>query len=99
MTRHALVENLLSFGRIASRSLTGGEAIEFGKNNQNEWQILKPKPLRADGLQVDELVRKLKVAKMDTSVSDEDAKKALERLRCPYAIKDKRGNLVTNLCF
>jgi hypothetical protein len=24
---------------------------------------------------------------------------ALERLRCPYAIKDKRGNLVTNLCF
>ena len=30
---------------------------------------------------------------------DEDAKKALERLRCPYAIKDKRGNLVTNLCF
>jgi hypothetical protein len=27
------------------------------------------------------------------------AKKALERLRCPYAIKDKRGNVVTNLCF
>src|SRR3984957_1756624 len=32
-------------------------------------------------------------------LGDEDAKKALERLRCPYAIKDKRGNLVTNLCF
>src|SRR5262249_6094842 len=36
----------------------------------------KPKPLRADGSQVEELVRKLKDAKMDTSVSDEDAKKA-----------------------
>ncbi|QWG15820.1 sel1 repeat family protein [Bradyrhizobium sediminis] len=24
---------------------------------------------------------------------------ALERLRCPYVIKDKRGNVVTNLCF
>jgi len=33
------------------------------------------------------------------ALGDEDAKKALERLRCPYAIKDKRGNLVTNLCF
>lgn len=33
------------------------------------------------------------------TLGDEDAKKALERLRCPYAIKDKRGNLVTTLCF
>jgi TPR repeat protein len=33
------------------------------------------------------------------ALGDEDAKKALERLRCPYAIKDKRGNVVTNLCF
>src|SRR5262249_28517342 len=54
-----------------------GPAVEFGKNNQNEWQILKPKPLRADGSQVEDLIRKLKDAKMDTSVSDEDAKKAV----------------------
>jgi TPR repeat protein len=33
------------------------------------------------------------------ALGDEDAKKALERLRCPYAIKDKRGQLVTTLCF
>jgi TPR repeat protein len=33
------------------------------------------------------------------ALGDEDARKALERLRCPWAIKDKRGNLVTNLCF
>ena len=33
------------------------------------------------------------------ALGDEDAKKALERLRCPYTIKDKRGNVVTNLCF
>ena len=54
-----------------------GQSVEFGKNNQNEWQILKPKPLRADASQVEELVRKLKDAKMDTSVSAEDAKKAV----------------------
>ncbi len=53
-----------------------GETIEFGKNNQNDWEILKPKPMRADGSQVEELIRKLKDAKMDTTVSDEDAKKA-----------------------
>ena len=53
-----------------------GQPVEFGKNNQNEWQILQPKPLRADGSQVEDLVRKLKDAKMDTTVSDEDAKKA-----------------------
>jgi ribosomal protein L12E/L44/L45/RPP1/RPP2 len=53
-----------------------GEPVEFGKNNQNDWQILKPKPLRADGSQVEELIRKLKDAKMDATISDEDAKKA-----------------------
>ena len=53
-----------------------GETVEFGKNNQNDWQILKPKPLRADGSQVEELIRKLKDAKMDATISDEDSKKA-----------------------
>lgn len=33
------------------------------------------------------------------ALGDEDARKALERLRCPYAIKDKQGKLVTTLCF
>jgi TPR repeat protein len=33
------------------------------------------------------------------ALGNEDAKKALERVRCPYVIKDKRGNFVTNLCF
>jgi hypothetical protein len=54
------------------------QVVEFGKNNQNEWQILKPRPLRADGSQVEELIRKLKDAKMDLTVSDEDAKKAAD---------------------
>jgi hypothetical protein len=50
-------------------------SVEFGRN-KDSWQILKPKPLRADGLQVEELVRKLKDAKMDLNVSEDDAKKA-----------------------
>src|SRR5690242_7883663 len=73
-------KRLLTFNsdKLTRVDLTAkGSGIEFGKNNQNEWQILKPRPLRADGLQVDELVRKLKDAKMDTAGSDEDAKKAV----------------------
>jgi len=49
--------------------------IEFGRD-KDRWQIVKPKPLRADGLQVDEMLRKLKDAKMDLALSDDDAKKA-----------------------
>jgi hypothetical protein len=54
-----------------------GQIIEFGKNNQNEWQILSPRPMRADNWAVEELVRKLKDAKMDTSIPDDEAKQAV----------------------
>jgi TPR repeat protein len=33
------------------------------------------------------------------ALGNEDAKAALKRAECPYVIKDKRGNVVTNLCF
>ena len=42
-----------------------GQTVEFGKNSQNEWQIIKPQPLRADGGQVDDLVRTLEEARME----------------------------------
>jgi hypothetical protein len=53
-----------------------GAPLEFGKNGQNEWEILKPRPLRADNAAVDGLVTKLKDAKMDATISPDDAKKA-----------------------
>jgi len=52
-----------------------GSAVEFGKNGSNEWQIVKPQPLRADSSQVDSLVGKLKDAKMDLTNPDPDAAK------------------------
>jgi len=72
-------KRLLTFNQDKLTSVeldTQGQQIEFAKNNQNDWQIVKPKPMRADGLQVEELIRKLKDAKMDLSVSPEDQKKA-----------------------
>ncbi|HET9406511.1 MAG TPA: DUF4340 domain-containing protein [Candidatus Sulfotelmatobacter sp.] len=49
--------------------------IEFGRN-KDAWQIVKPKPLRADNSEVGELERKLTDAKMDLSgsgASEQDA--------------------------
>ena len=43
--------------------------IEFGRN-KDEWQILKPSPMRADSIQVGDLVRDFTNAKMDLSSSD-----------------------------
>jgi TPR repeat protein len=33
------------------------------------------------------------------ALGNEEAKAALKRLECPYVLKDKRGNVVSNLCF
>ena len=33
------------------------------------------------------------------ALGNDDAKAALKRLECPYVLKDKRGNVVSNLCF
>ena len=49
------------------------QEIEFGRN-KDEWQIVKPKPLRADGSEVDELVRALTEAKMQLNASDDPKK-------------------------
>jgi hypothetical protein len=65
-----------SLARVELVSKT--QDVEFGKNNQGDWQILKPGPYRADGLQVEELIRKLKDAKMDLSGTEDDRKKAVE---------------------
>jgi hypothetical protein len=47
----------------------GGQDIEFGRD-KDEWQILKPKPMRADSSQVSELVQKLADARMEIPSAD-----------------------------
>jgi hypothetical protein len=49
------------------------QAIEFGRNKE-QWQIVKPGPFRADGFQVDDLLRNLSDAKMDLTASDDEKK-------------------------
>jgi TPR repeat protein len=37
--------------------------------------------------------------KRSADLGNDEAKAALKRLDCPYVVKDKRGTVVTNLCF
>jgi hypothetical protein len=55
--------------------ITKKQEITFGRN-KDEWQIVKPKPLRADESQVDSLVRALTDAKMELSATDDQKKTA-----------------------
>lgn len=51
-------------------------AIEFARNSSNAWTIVKPKALRADNFAAEELVRKLKEAKLEV-VNDTEEEAAI----------------------
>ena len=51
------------------------QTIEFGRN-KDQWQILKPKPMRADPFRVQDLIRSLQDAKMDLTSADDEKKLA-----------------------
>ncbi len=59
--------------KVSRLEITGKNGdIEFGLN-KSEWQILKPKPMRADTVAVSELVSRLTDARMDLNGSDKAA--------------------------
>jgi hypothetical protein len=63
------------FDKISQVELTAKkQTVAFGRN-KDAWQILKPRPLRADNFQVEDLVRKLKDAKMDLASTGTDETK------------------------
>jgi hypothetical protein len=66
-----------NFDKVSEVDLTAKkQTIEFGRS-KDAWQIVKPRPLRADNFSVEDLVRKLKDAKMDLSAAaDSDEKNA-----------------------
>jgi hypothetical protein len=50
------------------------QTYEFVKKGESEWQIVKPKAMRADSTQMDDLVQRLKSAEMDLSGVQDDKK-------------------------
>lgn len=72
-------KHLLSFetDKVSRIELTAKkQSAEFGRVGSAEWQILKPKPSRADSFQVEELLRKIHDAQMDADQGGDAAKKA-----------------------
>src|SRR6266699_2190281 len=62
--------------KVSSIELTAKkQTIAFGRS-KDEWQILKPRPFRADRSQVAELLRALRDTKMDLSGSEDEKKAA-----------------------
>jgi uncharacterized protein DUF4340 len=70
-----------------------GQTLEFGKNSAGEWQIVKPRPLRADSSSVNTLVDKLRDAKMDITATQDAAKGFASGTRVALAtVTDSSGN-------
>jgi hypothetical protein len=63
------------FDKLTQIELTAKKQNVTFARDKDTWQILKPKPLRADNFSVEDLSRKLKDAKMDTSAATADEKK------------------------
>jgi Domain of unknown function (DUF4340) len=60
--------------KLSRVELTAKKAtIEFGRN-KDQWQILKPQPLRADQSAVEDLVRSLHDTKMEPSAMEDEKK-------------------------
>jgi len=69
-------KRLLTFesDKVSSIELTAKkQTIAFG-HSKDQWQIVRPRPFRADSSQVEELLRTLRDAKMDLSGSEDDKK-------------------------
>jgi hypothetical protein len=60
--------------KVSSIELTAKkQTIALGRS-KDQWQIVRPKPFRADSFQVEELLRTLRDAKMDLSGTEDDKK-------------------------
>ncbi len=54
-------------------TVAGKPPIEFTRVNDTQWQISRPRPMRADTLQVDALVSLMKDSEMDISMDEKTA--------------------------
>ena len=67
---------------------TDAETLEFGKSGEDKWQILQPKPLRADNFTVGDLARALQSAEMTAVLAEGDAPADQYSFAKPYAVAE-----------
>ncbi|MBI3665030.1 MAG: DUF4340 domain-containing protein, partial [Acidobacteria bacterium] len=64
---------------------TKERALEFGKAG-SAWQIVKPRPLRADNFAVDDLVRSVRDANFDSVLDESEKPPAKYSFSSPFAV-------------
>lgn len=73
----------------------GGQSIEFGKSGEASWQILEPRPMRADNFTVGDLVRAVENAEMTAAPEEGEAADAKVDFSKPMAaveVVDEAGS-------
>ena len=92
-------KRLLTFNsdKLTSVQLAAkGQTVEFGKNSGNDWTIVKPKPMRADGSQIDDLVRQIE-RRQDGRVRFQTRTPRRPRLHSPALLKIASVTVTDNL--
>jgi len=64
---------------------TTEQTLEFGKAGTN-WQIVKPKPMRADNSAIDDMVRSVKDATFESVLDESEKPPAKYSFASPYAV-------------
>ncbi|HXP86687.1 MAG TPA: DUF4340 domain-containing protein [Bryobacteraceae bacterium] len=70
--KHLITFNTDKLSRV-ELDVPGKPLIEFGRSGPNDWQILKPKTMRADSFQVEQLTGKAKSTLLDPDVDPQKA--------------------------
>lgn len=61
---------------VTTKGKSGPETIAFNRVGDADWEITKPRKMRADGSKVDDIVTKLKLTELDANLPEPDAKAA-----------------------
>ena len=64
---------------VTAKGKGGNENVVFNRLGDTDWEMTKPKKMRADGAKVDEIVSKLKLTEMDLNIPEADLKAATAR--------------------
>lgn len=68
-------------------TIPGKPAIEFGRSGDLAWQILKPRPLRADGAQVEDILTRLRQVALNPEIDEKVATSAFATAQPLASIK------------
>jgi hypothetical protein len=61
---------------VTAKGKNGPETVAFNRVGETDWEMVKPKRMRADGSKVDDIVSKLKLTELDANLPEQDGNAA-----------------------